>query len=120
MAGPPMTGRPAITPANPPPSWPTHAFVPPEPHRRWARVLRACADAPLTVGQLHRAVRRRGPGAGNAVREKLKTLRTLRTLTTHHLLAHTQGGLIATTLGLATLARAEAEAGWFDSWKDRP
>lgn len=101
-----MTPQAAAAPV----AWPTHAFVPPEPHRRWARAIRAAADHPLTVGQLHRAVRRRGPGAATAAKEKLKTLRTLRTLTTHHLLVHTPRGLLATTLGLATLARAEAAA----------
>lgn len=96
--------------ATPPGAWPTGSFVSPDPRRRWARALRAAADAALTTGDLHRAVRRRGEASAGSVREKLKTLRTLRTLTRHGLLAHTPAGLITTHLGLSALAAAEALA----------
>lgn len=89
-------------------------YVPAAPDRRWARVLRAVCDTPLSSSQIHRAVRRREGAPGRERREEeFKTLRTLRSLSQCGLLVRTtQGGLVATFQGLAILAAAEAAAGW--------
>lgn len=84
-------------------------FNPAKPDGRWARVLRAAnGDAPVTSATLHRAARIHGEGRTGR-KESLKTMKTIRHLITHGLLAKTAQGFITTGAGQSALALADTQ-----------
>lgn len=82
------------------------AFDPRRPDGRWPRILRAATGGIRSLGDLHRAVKKRGPGRRHA-REKLKTIWAIRELVHARLLASVDGGFITTQAGLDALAACE-------------
>jgi hypothetical protein len=97
FAAPPALGR------------PQRRFDPTLTHGRWTRVLRACADAPLTPGDIHRAVRRYGPERSGRV-EKAMTRRVVSRLLHLGLLDRQDGRYAASAAG----RRAMADVAVFD------
>lgn len=80
-------------------------FNPAKPDGRWARVLRVARDQALTTGAINKLVRRPGDqGVGHRM-ERLKTMKTIRHLVGHGLLARTDDGFITTHRGLLELSR---------------
>ena len=91
-----------MTPARHPAPQP---FDPALTNGRWARILRVCAQRPLTLGDIKRAVRREGE---DRLSNKHRTHKAVTRLTAAHLLTRTATGFIATTAGLGALASCAA------------
>lgn len=115
-AGPASAPAPAPAPATvryaPPLGDSPETYVARGPDRRWARILRALRERPMTTGDLHRAVGRPGLTPRQRRKDAFRTRRSISGLIRCGLAVHTGQGLIATPEGLDILTRAERAAGW--------